>query len=136
MKPVSRIMNKTPHWLTLPWINGSEVFRRLSRSDKKSKYDYLRQKKNGTRPWKSEELDQLTTVRRRLLQELRNTRKEWISLPWINRSEVFRQLRDSKEKSKYDYLTQKVLGRKPWKPEELKKLKHLRKKLIAELNAG
>lgn len=133
MKPVNNIENKTPDWLKLEWINRSQIFRRLTQSDKKSKYDYLGQKVRGARSWQTDELVLLEKLRKSLKKELSSANAEWISLPWINRSEVFREVRESADKNNYDYLTQKALGHKSWKPEELKKLAQVKKKLVSQL---
>lgn len=60
----------TPQWLFFPWINRSEVFRRLSGSESKSKNDYYTLKMNGSRSWKEGELEKLEIIRKELICSL------------------------------------------------------------------
>ncbi len=54
---------------------------------------------------------------------------EWLSMPWVNTSEVCRMLYGNKENSTVAYFTLKRQGKRPWKREELDKLAEIKQQL-------
>ena len=64
-----------------------------------------------------------------------NETPDWLLLPWINKSDIFRELAGSTKKSKSDYYWQKIKGLRRWNTAELTKLEKIRKKFVKDLSA-
>ncbi|WKN31369.1 hypothetical protein PZB74_20680 [Porifericola rhodea] len=61
---------KTPKWLSLPWINLSQVCIMLYGKKDKSTTAYFTLKRQGKRPWKAEELDRLEEIRKQMIKQV------------------------------------------------------------------
>jgi hypothetical protein len=59
---------------------------------------------------------------------------EWLSLPWVNASEVCRLLYGNKDNSTVAYFTLKRQGKRPWKQEELSRLTQIRDAFMSQLS--
>lgn len=63
----------TPNWLQEPWLNYTKICAMLYDSDDRRYTGLFAQKRNGTRPWKPEELDKLERIRENLQGKLKKS---------------------------------------------------------------
>lgn len=61
---------QTPKWLSLPWINQSQICQMLYGKKDKSTTAYFALKRQGKRPWKQEELERLESIRRHMIHQV------------------------------------------------------------------
>lgn len=61
---------------------------------------------------------------------------KWLSLPWVNLSQICQMLYGKKDKSTTAYFALKRQGKRPWKVAELEKLEAIRKQMIHQVQEG
>lgn len=66
--------NQTPSWLFEPWVNLSEICRRLYGESHRRRSGHFSQKRQGDRPWQVQELQQLEEIRQDLTKSLQESR--------------------------------------------------------------
>lgn len=57
----------------------------------------------------------------------------WLNESWVNKSDICKRLYGDADKSTVSYFTQQRQGKKPWKPEQLKRLDEIRHELLEKL---
>lgn len=61
---------ETPQWLSLPWVNLSQVCLKLYGKKDKSTTAYFALKRQNKRPWRMSELEKLEEVRQEFAQQM------------------------------------------------------------------
>jgi hypothetical protein len=72
-------------------------------------------------------------VSERVAEAADSQEAEWLSLPWVNASEVCKLLYGNKDNSTVAYFTLKRQGKRPWKADELAKLSAIRAQFASQL---
>jgi hypothetical protein len=57
----------------------------------------------------------------------------WINESWVNKSDICKRLYGDADKKTVSYFTLQRQGKRPWKPEQLKRLDEIRNELLEKL---
>jgi hypothetical protein len=71
---------------------------------------------------------------KQLQQNIINYKVGWLNESWVNKSDICKRLYGKSDKTTVSYFTQQRQGKKPWKPEQLKRLDEIRNDLLEKLS--